>query len=390
MLQNFFTNQVERATFFDLEAIQVARAYGLREQLAFILNDMGSFIYPMTGEFRQALDSLLEAREIFEKNNNLVMLTDNLTNAALDHFLFGEFELVKQSIESAYRISVETGNLWGQAFSMWCFGFYYIESLNLSEALSYLVRADKLSEMSELTIGRVMTNLIFSVLYNRIGDGKNGECHANIALQVAEGQSVIWQIYGHSILAYSYVLQGELERARDSLNLVLEITGSPKNILAAQLNLTDYLVAMSEYQLSINQPEPVIEFTSLFLNHPNFLQAIAAVPYYQYYQARALCLLGKQIQAQDLIIQAEATARRLRLNWILWKIYALQTELFSHTGDLARSRQSQQQAKDIITTIVATAGDSSLGNQFISQPAVQAILTNTAWDEHKTGGKKDV
>lgn len=123
------------------------------------------------------------------------------------------------------------------------------------------------------------------------------------------------------------------------------------------------------------------------INHPHFPEAIGVLPYYQFYQACAMYMLGEHKRAQELLSLAEETALIFELNWILWQVFAFQAGIFSIKGDATKAREFQIHAKNIISKVVASTGNSSPGNQFISQPAVQAIISNAQWDEHNTGGE---
>jgi tetratricopeptide (TPR) repeat protein len=210
-----------------------------------------------------------------------------------------------------------------------------------------------------------------------MGDAAKGKTHALIALQAAEGQASLFQVYGHGVIASAEIAMGEYQQAEDSLIQARAAVHSTDDYLHGLLYLSDYFFAFCEYHLAVNKPELVLEFTEGFLNHPHFQKGIAWLPYYWYYRSCALYDLRRYDQAGELLAQAEPPARRLKLRGVLWKIYALQAKLQSQVGNPAGVQEYNRQAREIIDEIVALAGNSGLGEKFLSQPAIQAIYTHT-------------
>jgi tetratricopeptide (TPR) repeat protein len=126
-LQNlaFFTNDARTGIAYGEQALAIARQFDLREQTAYILNDI-SRGYLMTGETVKAMRAVRDAKEIWDTLGNLPMLADNLATAsetcAYAGALSDAFEYSKQAIQLAQSIS----NPWVQAYARWTEGLVHL------------------------------------------------------------------------------------------------------------------------------------------------------------------------------------------------------------------------------------------------------------------------
>src|SRR5262249_50984033 len=72
------------------QSLAIARELGLREQLAYSLNDL-QYAYRAQGQFGRALENLAEARALWGELGNQHMLADNLNQAVIVHLYRGEY-----------------------------------------------------------------------------------------------------------------------------------------------------------------------------------------------------------------------------------------------------------------------------------------------------------
>src|SRR5581483_10224797 len=91
MLGAYFTGQPQLALEYGEQGIALARALNLREQLAFLLNDI-SRVYIGNAAPEKGIAALDEARTIFQEFDNLPMLADNLASTADALSTVGQFD----------------------------------------------------------------------------------------------------------------------------------------------------------------------------------------------------------------------------------------------------------------------------------------------------------
>jgi DNA-binding SARP family transcriptional activator len=108
-------------------SIEIARRIGLSEQLAMSLNDLGSHCYATAGQLALAQEVLAEARDLWQKQENLPMLADNLAVAAEIDAWTGHYDRALRSGQEALRISQAIENLWGQSHSQYRLGWVHWE-----------------------------------------------------------------------------------------------------------------------------------------------------------------------------------------------------------------------------------------------------------------------
>ena len=119
------------------QAISLARQLGLREQLAYALNDT-SHVYHETVSLTLAKTTLEEATQIWRELNNRHMLADSLSTSSLVYMAMGEFETALALSNEAYEISTSTNNLWGLSYSRIYTGSIFWEWGQPNKALEWL------------------------------------------------------------------------------------------------------------------------------------------------------------------------------------------------------------------------------------------------------------
>lgn len=374
MLQNYFTTNIDAAVRYAQQALEFSRMQGIREQLAFILNDASSFIYTAIGKFELGLESLLEAGQIFKELNNLPMLADNLANTGQYYYFLGDPAKALATLQEGYNISNSTGNLWGEAFSLWGLGYLFLERMEVDAALDALNKAIDISNLAGVTIGQIMANLMLGVLYYRLGDGNKSRQHANIALKASQGQASLWQSNANCVLALAAILEGDAGISAEYLRKAGFSSLSAEKANYNLLYLSDFPFAYCEYHLVLKNPRAIIQFTERFLGDPDWVKALGLLPYFLYYRARAHFLLKQTNQAMDTLKEADALCSHLTARSIHWKILATLAEIHHVNGDLNLSKGYRDRASQVIEEILSFITSSELKQSFLNVPAVHTVL----------------
>jgi tetratricopeptide (TPR) repeat protein len=113
-LVNLLQNKTSRAIEFGEKSLSIARELNLREQMAYVLSDLG-WAYVAGGQFAEALERMEEAALLWEDLGNLPMLSNNLNVALFGNFWAGRDEKVLSVAEQAYQISSSIKEVWNQA-----------------------------------------------------------------------------------------------------------------------------------------------------------------------------------------------------------------------------------------------------------------------------------
>jgi adenylate cyclase len=115
-------NKLSKAIECGERSLALARTLGLREQMAFTLNDLGSQCYFINGSFNQARLALQEANGLWRELNNLPMLANSLASSCAVCFYMGEYDQALTLSEEAFEINQSINNLWGQSHSRYKLG----------------------------------------------------------------------------------------------------------------------------------------------------------------------------------------------------------------------------------------------------------------------------
>jgi len=86
MLAEYFAGHQAQAVEYGEQALAIARELNLREQMAFVLNDIARNCAAI-GRLSEAEAAFTEARQLWQEIGNLPMLADNLAIAAIQQYL---------------------------------------------------------------------------------------------------------------------------------------------------------------------------------------------------------------------------------------------------------------------------------------------------------------
>src|SRR5581483_10532464 len=138
LLLNGFSGRPLVALKYGEKGIALARALGLQERLAYLLNDISSYAYHLSGEIQKGSAARLEARKLWEEMGNLPMLTDNLNNSAIFSNRIGDYPCARHETERAYEISLSINNAWGTSLARMVGGTTEFEEGDIQQALNKL------------------------------------------------------------------------------------------------------------------------------------------------------------------------------------------------------------------------------------------------------------
>jgi len=171
LLEELVLGNKESAYDYGEQAIEIARKYNLKEELAYALHDMTRVYFEsgLVEEGRRAFD---ESNRLWRELNNLPMLADNLGAAAQGLFYMGEFEQAREKATEGVNISREINNNWGQAYNQVALAMVLAEFGHVSEAINALEEAAPLARKANFSMGEVMVNGFLAWVYGTFGDAQ--------------------------------------------------------------------------------------------------------------------------------------------------------------------------------------------------------------------------
>jgi tetratricopeptide (TPR) repeat protein len=339
------SNQFPQAIACGERALTQARQLNLRQQIAFILNDLG-YCYAFMGHFRQAKSLFYEVSHLWRALGNQPMLGDSLTGACLAHVFTGEYDAAIACFEEALQISQTIGTAWALAGCRHNIGFAYGDRGEMERAIAEMEESIRLSELAGFISPLIVVRADLATIYSALGVFERGLETARQAVDVAESKMPIFRVYPLAVLAHLHLLQGHLAEAE---TLVGQMRTDPHR---EGMGFYPVLMLLAEAELALaqgnyEQAQPLAEAAEVTARQlelrPYVVTALQL-------QGQALLGAGQPGVARErwwtACSEAEAIGARRRLWAILFALSQLET-------DPTVAHRLRQQAHDVIAYIAA-------------------------------------
>jgi predicted ATPase len=372
LLHGFTRSDPSKALRYGEQSLELARALGLREQMALTLNDM-STAYWASGDLLRGIAALEEARTLWSELDNIPMQADNLARLALSAFLTGSYDAALDHSQAAYRLCASIGNLSGQANSRLVVGHIYLERGMFGTALEFMREAVDLAEESEHIAVQVGTRADLGWVYGTLGNYRHGLELARMAYTRAQTQLPIVKPWARAVLARLYLRNGELAEAEHTLQASTHTAQSSAYTVLAPMLLR---IATAEVALAQRDAERALQTTEELLSSLARHGVSAFQAQALYLKGQALLALGRLPEASEALQAARSQAETLGAQHVLWPV------LFTLGQISLRSKQHKeatwlwQQSRDILKGLALTITDDSLRAAFLATADVAAVLNS--------------
>ncbi|RPI78475.1 MAG: tetratricopeptide repeat protein, partial [Chloroflexi bacterium] len=261
MLANVFQNRTKEAKEAGEESLKIAREVQNREQIAYTLNDLGSFVYSGLGMYKAALKSLQEAYPIWMELDDLPMLTDNLISTALTLYAGGNYEAALGKTREADGISVPLSLVWAQAYSSGVRGIILVETGRIADSfLEYeygITRAEQAGFMAGQIIGRTYLSMVNYYLGTQVKSKPLGQDDVAFSMK----HIPFWAPQALASVAYHHLTEGNLEETKRYLAEAEQIARIEENQWFSVL----MPAVKCEYFLRCHLPDQLVIFIERML-----------------------------------------------------------------------------------------------------------------------------
>ncbi len=349
-------------------SLEIARRLGLREQLAYTLNDI-SLLYYLTGrpDLGEAVGE--EARALWKQMNNLPMLADNLSYKAMSHVMVGKFEQAISFSEEAFRISRTIGNLWGEAFSQTFIGPAYLELGRPDMALHSMEEGIRVGE-NVFPPTQVMTRAALGRLYGELGATGRGIELARLATEKGTEMFPIFMPSAAASLAHVLLLAGNLVEAKQVIRDCVE-RFNPSDF--KRPFFVDVPLVEAEYALTQKDYAQAETSASQAVNTLLESRLKQNLPHALHLKSLALRGLGRQDESFAHLERAKAEAQDTNARWSLWPILLTGSEWAAAVADSARAQALKEQAREIVETLAAHIDRPDLRQSFLDTDRVRRL-----------------
>jgi tetratricopeptide (TPR) repeat protein len=369
MLACYFGAGTHReAIDFGERSIEIAREHGLKEELAYALNDINR-PYFEEGESAKSTEALSESASLWRELNNLPMLADNM-DAMADQLVFmGRFAEAAVLLEESLAICRSIGNTWAEAVAVLTRAFMELEAGDFGAALASTKHGEALGIQSGFMGIFVFTGAVRSVMLASLGaydeaveSSQSAIDHAmDTPWTAAAGMSGRLQIDHYS---------GRNEISDDEL---LELVNG-----TAALVTNRYLQILFNVGGDILSARGLHAATLELANNTLELKAAKSIrfgePHIWLIKAKALNALDRDDEAVEALHQGIGVAEEFGLRRNLWELYAELAKHEDRAGDKDAATKHRVQAREVVNYIARNTGDDALTASFLAMPEVVAVL----------------
>jgi tetratricopeptide (TPR) repeat protein len=350
------------------QALSLARELGLKDQTAYILNDLMPSYFAV-GEHAKGAAALHEAQVLWRETNNLAMLADSLSSEIEQHIYRAEFDRALKIFDEARQLSESIGNLWNQSYSRFWIGWVYFERGEISQAIQVNKDCICLAEDAGFIIAQSHNRVELALILAYIGQYSAAIDLLNIALDLADRFFPAAKVYPYMGLARTYSELGQPDQALRFLEKI-----DPQSEANMQYYGMFHWLALSEVQLAQKQ------FADSISNIDIFLEKLSGVKFRSleidaaYLKGRALIGLERFDEAEAILLEAKQLAEKIGSRRNLWRILIALSEIQMKRGNEMAAYKLKQQARQIIEAIAAHIDQIDLRESFINLPHIHVVL----------------
>lgn len=356
------------------QALALARELDLREQTAFILNDI-FYAYAGAGQWARARAALAEASEIWRELGNLPMLSETLMRLHWAYLATGDYEQAVAYSVDACHLGQESNNLDAQALSRFMIGFVHLERGQPDQALTVMTEAVAVAESVESLTPLIGTRADLGWAYGLLGDVGRGLDLARRARETAEEKLPILRFWPRAILVSLHLRQGDLTKAE-----AMMATLADYREIRLRFGYMPFMwvrVCLAEGEFALGTQDFCRAVALMDELHTDLRDAGLRflLPDVLHLKGRAFLEQGPTAVEAARETLALARAEALGSRRSLWPILVTLGELEWQRGRPAKAEAMQQQAREIVEYIARHIGSPELRASFLNQPQVETVLS---------------
>jgi tetratricopeptide (TPR) repeat protein len=320
-------------------------------------------------QLKAARQAIQEAQDIWRALGNIPRLLETYDMQEFILFIAGDHEGVLGAASEALRLSRSIGNRSYQGNALRFSGEIQSIQGQFGQALANLNAAMALSEEVGNPFSKQADYSSLQSLNLYAGALDQAEGWADKLYTLRESVMPVFRTFFLTGIARVKIACGKLDQARAILDQLLE--GFDWNA-AWSHTITSMAIADGYLQLALGRPELV------FTRWQEQVRQFRAAGFHQdlarelWLRGKAHLALGDIDQAKDALLESRAVAEETGERTILWQILTTLSELEEGCGDREAANKHNDQAREVIETIAAHAGE--LRDTFLAQPAVAAVL----------------
>lgn len=352
-------------------AASIARQWGLREQLAYILNDI-HMAYLYGGQPQYARELLGESRQIWKELGHTPMLADNLASSALVEYSSGEVERAIEYARESYRLAVSINNFWNQAYALGTLSNALSERGDCDESFAASEKAVELGMRAGFEIAQVFVYAVQALLYGSLGAYERGLARARVAIRTAEEKFPAMRAMplslGGIVLVWSgdiAAAEAQLARARKSLEREDEL-----NFILTALMEGELLLAKGAYT-------EALAATSASVARARAADIRGFLAWLLMLRGKALAGLERWVEAREVLQAARTATEAYGSRRTLWRVLLALGDVEVRLGNEAAAQHARADARGVIDYIAAHISEPEIRAGFLQQSGVSEVVSTS-------------
>lgn len=369
----YFSDEASRAMSYGERSLALCREFNLHEQLPYTISDLARS-YSAVGDMARTRSGLDEAIILWREAGNLAMLGDTLIGLAEMEYNLGSYQRSRDLSAEAYQISTSTLNVWGQAHSLWAQAYSVVELGSIGQGIAMWQEAIRLAQSLGVLSIVGMTTISLAHLYDELGDPALALTMMETPLEIAQESFPFVVGYIEAVSALAALHLGDLDQAERRIKHSGEMMNRGDYSIPAPLfyTLAQAEIGMARGDASqvvsmIDEQIPILEGSGFHGHLPEILNL----------KAWALMVMYRDAEARSALETARQQAQETGSRRMLWSILARLADLDAREGRTQQAAQHRHEARRIVEGLAASLTQPDLRELFLSQPAVQALMTTT-------------
>lgn len=366
LLVSKFSAEPERGRAAGEASAAIARELGLKEQLAYTLNDIYS-VYMTSGEPKLGTNALREAESLWRSLRNLPLLADTLTNLGEQWWIGGLLRQAEVTLTEAVQIAITTGNLWGQAYSKSVLVQVLWESGRYGQAIALAEEAKDLGKRAGFAISQIMVPCSMALCLADLGAAALGAELSRAAQAEASASVPSWLGFPTVVEALCVIAMGDSEVAAEAMARARNVA-TLGDISALPMSLAEV-----EYAWLVADDARVI---TVSIENEAVLAAFACRIFNGLMRTRrsnAEFRLGRLSAAEASASSALALMDEMGARRGAWRAWAALASALNAQGRADEGQAALARARHEIAFIAENAGSAELRASFLAMSDVRRI-----------------
>jgi predicted ATPase len=360
-LVNLLQNKAAEAIVYGEKSLAIARELNLREQMAYVLSDLG-WAYNVACQFENSDRRLQEGASLWRELGNLPMLSNNLNHSLFQLFWTGRDEDVLRVAKESYEISAPIKEVWNHASARNFQGQVWLEYGEIDRGLAAFEECIRLMAQGNPAY-EIWYNAMLCKAYADFGAAEIG-MDLYRKCRVANKDVPQAPMMNGTIITFAFF---ELESGQlDTAAATLAACGPDAPPWETMVRLARCHLALARADISQANAlaDSAIEIASRFKLGRYLPEAL-------FLKGKASTLLGNVSEARTALIQACIEAEKRGARRLLWQIIA---SLAGLEPDKEKSMALKAEASAIIDFIAGHIARKDLREAFLRSTSVYPIL----------------